>query len=237
VVLTTPPGRLTTTNEGPSVMAYEYLPHVGPVVTRAEAKAAGLLRYFTGRPCKRGHISDYYTKAARCVACQDEISKAWRRDNRERFDAAAREWRETHKEQFDAVAKVYRATHGREKRAATLKVWVKANEEKIRAQRRALRLANPLRWKCYAENRRARKIAAGGTHTPAQIAALAVKQKHRCVGCGASIKAGFETDHIVALSKGGSNGIGNIQLLCKPCNRSKHARDPIKWAQSRGRLL
>lgn len=39
------------------------------------------------------------------------------------------------------------------------------------------------------------------------------------------------------LARGGGNGIGNIQLLCPPCNLRKGSKDPIKWAQKNGRLL
>ena len=34
--------------------ASAYVPHDGPIVTRAEAKAAGATRYFTGKPCPKG---------------------------------------------------------------------------------------------------------------------------------------------------------------------------------------
>lgn len=36
--------------------------------TRAEAKAAGVMHYFTGQPCKHGHIAPRKTKGA-CVEC------------------------------------------------------------------------------------------------------------------------------------------------------------------------
>jgi hypothetical protein len=30
------------------------------IISRAEAKARGLTRYFTGKPCKYGHIAERY---------------------------------------------------------------------------------------------------------------------------------------------------------------------------------
>jgi hypothetical protein len=42
----------------------------------------------------------------------------------------------------------------------------------------------------------------------------------KCARCGSRDK--LEYDHIVPISKGGSNTARNIELLCEKCNRSKH---------------
>jgi len=47
------------------------------------------------------------------------------------------------------------------------------------------------------------------------------RDKGRCVKCGGQEK--LEYDHIIPISKGGSNTERNIQLLCEHCNRSKGA--------------
>ena len=39
--------------------------------TAKEAKAANETRYFTGKPCKNGHISERFTANRECVACHD----------------------------------------------------------------------------------------------------------------------------------------------------------------------
>lgn len=52
-------------------METDYLPK-----SPKEAKAVNSRFYFTGKPCKRGHISERQTSDAACVACKREQGKA-----------------------------------------------------------------------------------------------------------------------------------------------------------------
>lgn len=213
-----------------------YIPYIGPIVTRAEAKAAGLKRYFIGRPCKRGHVSEYYTNICQCVACSRAQTYEWLGANPERWDEARRQWRDGNRGRISEQARAWKEAHP-EQRRATLKLWRLKNKAEIAEKRKARRAAKPNVYRAHAENRRARKLATGGFYTAQQIDNLILLQRHKCVGCGVSIKRGFEVDHIVALSKGGSSNISNIQLLCMSCNRTKHTKSAEQWAREQGRLL
>ena len=94
----------------------------------------------------------------------------------------------------------------------------------------ARRLAN-------GHTRRARRRAAPGSFTAAQIDALYAAQRGRCACCRVKLNGVFHRDHRTALANGGTNDIGNIELLCGPCNQRKSAKDEIAWANENGRLL
>lgn len=117
------------------------------------------------------------------------------------------------------------------------------NVEWYKDRSRKWQLAHPQRRletaKISNSERRARKAGNGGCHTMAEIEALGTKQKWQCANpdCTKSIKTNYHRDHIMPISRGGSDAIENIQLLCQKCNLTKHAKDPIEWAQSMGRLL
>lgn len=85
--------------------------------------------------------------------------------------------------------------------------------------------------------RRARSRTAPGSFTAAQIDALYLAQRGRCACCRVKLNGVFHRDHRTALVNGGTNDIGNIELLCGPCNQRKSAKDEIAWANENGRLL
>mgnify|MGYP001562943930 CR=1 FL=1 len=76
--------------------------------------------------------------------------------------------------------------------------------------------------------RRAQLSGGGGTYTENDIIGLLIKQRFRCVLCNKVIVGRFHRDHIIPISKGGSNYISNIQLLCPPCNLSKSNKMPYR---------
>lgn len=51
------------------------------------------------------------------------------------------------------------------------------------------------------------------------------EQEGRCTGCLSHFEfRHFEVDHVVPRSRGGTDHLGNLQLLCSHCNRVKGDR-------------
>lgn len=197
--------------------------------TRKEAKTAKSKHYFTGKQCSRGHVEKRITSTGHCLKCAAGYSSQDRIRNPEYHRAATRRWEDENPEKKIASTLSWRKANsqkyydGARKRVAA---WAKANPEKVRNNGRIRQ-----------RRRRARKLEVGGSHTSDDVAAIRKAQKDRCGYCRAKLNSKGHVDHIVALSKGGSNARSNLQLLCGSCNRSKSARDPIAFAQSLGKLL
>lgn len=92
----------------------------------------------------------------------------------------------------------------------------------------SLRRKKPIEYHRENQNRydhlkRARKYNAEGHFTEEEWSLLKRQYHHRCLCCGRSepdIK--LTKDHIIPLTKGGTNWILNIQPLCRSCNSKKH---------------
>ena len=48
------------------------------LITRKEAKALGLKNYFTGEPCKHGHIDQRKVVSGQCIECKRIGTRLWR---------------------------------------------------------------------------------------------------------------------------------------------------------------
>lgn len=173
------------------------------------------MRYFTGAPCVHGHVSERFAKNGHCVVC------GLKRSN-ERYAL--------HGERLRAqrLARYYADPQEHNRRVAE---WSKQNKDKIAQIQKRWRERNPDK-RCSWEHRRlARKANAKGSYTAEDIAAILVAQRHRCNGpnCGVDILISYTIDHIIPLSRGGSNWPTNLQLLCQPCNSSKSDRTMDEW--------
>ena len=113
----------------------------------------------------------------------------------------------------DLVRAISRASA--KKHAARARVWRKKYVAENRLQHRA-----------HRQNRRARETSTEGRFNKTDIDRFVCVQNGRCAMCFGPYGR-YHIDHIVPLARGGSNWPSNLQLLCKPCNLSKGAKDPF----------
>lgn len=84
---------------------------------------------------------------------------------------------------------------------------------------------------------RRRTITKQGDVTTGQMILLQQDAKV-CYWCNKSLKrAKTHIDHYVPISKGGEHTLSNLVVSCQKCNSTKHAKDPIAFANSIGKLL
>jgi 5-methylcytosine-specific restriction endonuclease McrA len=181
--------------------------------SRPERPPSAPVTFVSDRPCKLGH-TERYVLGRNCVLCAKAARADYYAANREKLIAAARRYNAERREQINAD------------RRAGPKRKRKAKESKRTPARRQ-----------KERRKRARRKGAQGRHTHAEVVGLLKLQKGKCAYCKASLKGGYDEDHITPLALGGSDRISNIQLLCKPCNNRKGAKHPTVYAQSLGLLI
>lgn len=139
-----------------------------------------------------------------CKACVNQDSRRFREENpgrtkffRARYKAANR----------DAVLRKKRE-HARKSASSvreTLRRWRENNPDRVRAQK----------WR--------RKSRETGCFSSDEWSDLKQRYGNRCLCCGRD-DVSLTVDHVVPVSRGGSNDIVNIQPLCQSCNSKKGTR-------------
>jgi 5-methylcytosine-specific restriction endonuclease McrA len=186
-------------------------------------------------------LSEFYVSATnrdgrwgKCKVCVRARAQKYRREHLEQYAQfekaranlphrveARRKYQEEHKEQIAQYKKIWTANNkesvGASKRSyyereredilARSKKWAENNPEKVRQAK-----TNNLR------KRRAARHASRGNFTVQEFEELCESYGNKCLACGDN-EAVLEADHVVPLTRGGSDSISNIQPLCGSCNR------------------
>lgn len=215
------------------------------IISRADAKRAGLKYYFTGKACKHGHVSIRETASAKCVGCFFDLAEIEKKRLRDRQYYANNKsiiidrQSKYHQSNRDRLIKAMRERRKRNIDSALEKSrsYYAKNKQKILEKYKEYALRNPEIVRQAKRNRKARSKNAQGHHTKEDIQRILQDQKCKCANCLCDVSGGYHVDHIMPLKLGGTNWPDNLQILCPTCNLRKNAKHPIDWAQENGRLL
>lgn len=129
-------------------------------ISRAEAKALGLKRYFTGEPCKNGHVAEKDTSGGGCVECRRERKKT---KVEQRRIAEGREKRYKPKDEEDRrrhLAEYKREwfEKNKESQLSRITAWAKENRDRVRENKARYRRANQVIGRVHVVKRRAAQM-------------------------------------------------------------------------------
>lgn len=167
----------------------------------------------------RGNAGKQWEQAKTCSrSCRDERRRREATGPSEQAkaknNARVARWKADNPERVSEHRKAERQNN-KEKRLADWRDYQKRNPEKMRVRnngRRALRAGN------------------GGSHTVEEWQRLCETFDWRCACCGE--RRPLTEDHVLPISKGGTNDIDNIQPLCGSCNsrkKDKHIDYRPQW--------
>lgn len=178
--------------------------------------------YWNRNKTKRDGFADW------CKQCSNQYNKKYKIENPQKAYKSVRDWQlknphynknyyQNNLDNAKKYARQYRENH----------------IDQVKKREKAWRKNNPNYKRSNEHKRYAKKKGNGGSYTPKELKAQFDSQQGRCYHCGKWMSLTnsktCHIDHWIPISKGGSNNIDNIKLLCVHCNLTKHNKLPCEW--------
>lgn len=187
------------------------------VITRKEANNKQLKKYFTGKPCKHGHIDERRVVDKKCCTCVSLRDKKYLENNREAIAQRKKKHYIKNKKRINDNCKKWYVENREKKREYNKKYskkYYKENRERIRANLDEWVRQHPEYKRAKWARRRAQKLQA----MPSWADKNKIKDIYK------NCPKGWHVDHIVPLQ--GENVCGlhvenNLQYLTRADNIEK----------------
>lgn len=165
------------------------------------------------------------------------VKRRYNSAHQEKITAYNMKYRAENREELRQYSARYNAEHHAE-RLAYGKLRREEHREELNARHRAYRRTHRGRMmhRVHQSTRRARKLENLGTYTAEDLQWQHKNQRGRCYYCKIKLGKKYHADHVIPLSRGGSNDISNIVVTCVTCNLRKSNKLPHEWGEG-GRLL
>lgn len=149
----------------------------------------------------------------------------WLQNNREHYLEHQRKYAASRKKKKREYDKRYREKN-RDKIVSRQNSWKQENIEHARMKGRAA-----------TARHNALKRNAEGHYTEKDIKRIYKQQGGRCFYCKVVVGIKYHVDHVIPLSRGGSNSPENIVIACPACNVRKSSKTPEEWEAHKRSLL
>lgn len=183
------------------------------IISAKQAKVLGLLKYFTGKPCKRNHIAERNVSNRQCYECSKDISKTWVNANKQQY-------REIQKKFYH---------NNKDKIAIKHAIWREANKEKFLEMVKNHKNANKEKYDAYNRAYWSKRNAAKLQRTPAWLTQndqWMIKEAYELAVLRSRVTGiKWEVDHIIPLQGKIVSGFHvplNLQVIPAVENRSKN---------------
>lgn len=134
---------------------------------------------------------------------------------------ANKAYKERNREHLNACARVRNANNPEPARAAT-KAWRLANLEHVKRYSAQYREDNRLYFASKQSQRRATIKGLRGSATAEQVKERFDFHGNKCIYCGCC--GPMEIEHMIPISRGGTNWPANLAPACRSCNSSKRSK-------------
>lgn len=219
------------------------------IITRAEAIERGLKHYFTGKPCKHGHVAERVVACRHCVECDSERKSKWRQENKDyyakryhenadKIRAVKAKWALENKDKVLAIKAKYRQRNRSKLRADNAK-YERKNPDKRRAYSKKWQKENPEKSRAIGVKRRAAKrqrLPSWFDELDHYVMVEAVdlaKRREAITGHE------WHVDHMITLRAKKASGLhcaSNLQVIPATLNLKKHNKmiftEPGEWIKA-----
>ena len=159
---------------------------------------------------------------ARHPAKQKSATYSWRKRNLAKWNSYQRKWRRKNRQRTKPLLRAFRAANS-EILNAKRRAYRQRNLQKLRAAARKYYRANFEQKRVHHDAAVARRKLSKGIYSVAEWRQLLRKWRYKCAYCAKRLTRKTATaDHLIPLSRGGSNWIWNIVPACLSCNQRKN---------------